>query len=99
MGNYIITFAKSARKELEALDAIFVDRILSKIESLAFDPRRRGWRCEIPISGYDEFTFEHNYNADQSRFMRVVYAEGGCSCREGSWSLQICMKIRLLRLG
>jgi len=44
VGNYSITFAKSARKELESLDAIFVDRILSKIESLAFDPRPKGSR-------------------------------------------------------
>jgi mRNA interferase RelE/StbE len=36
---YVITFARSARKELENLDAALVDRIFASIESLAQDPR------------------------------------------------------------
>jgi mRNA interferase RelE/StbE len=39
MVKYDITFARSARKELEALDAEFVNRIFPKIESLSGNPR------------------------------------------------------------
>lgn len=34
-----IAFARSARRELEALDSSVISRILSKIESLAVHPR------------------------------------------------------------
>jgi mRNA interferase RelE/StbE len=36
---YAITFARSARKELENLDAALVDRIFASIEALAQNPR------------------------------------------------------------
>ena len=39
MADYSITFARSARKELEALDAAIVNRIFPKIESLSCNPR------------------------------------------------------------
>jgi len=41
MPDYIITFVRSARKELEALDAALVNRIFPRIEALAKDPRPR----------------------------------------------------------
>lgn len=42
MADYAITFARSARKELEALDAHLVSRIFPKIEALAREPRPAG---------------------------------------------------------
>ncbi len=44
MADYNITFVRSARKELEALDAAIVKRILSKIEALALGPNPKGCR-------------------------------------------------------
>lgn len=44
MSDYTITFARSARKELEALDAAIINRILPKIEALAKEPRPAGCR-------------------------------------------------------
>ncbi|MFQ5881691.1 MAG: type II toxin-antitoxin system RelE/ParE family toxin [Candidatus Methylomirabilales bacterium] len=44
MADYTITFARSARKELEALDAAIVNRIFSKIEALTKEPRPVGCR-------------------------------------------------------
>ena len=41
MADYKITFARSARKELEALDASLVNRIFPRIEALAKNPRPR----------------------------------------------------------
>jgi mRNA interferase RelE/StbE len=42
MADYAITFARSARKELENLPADIADRILRKIEALAENPRLPG---------------------------------------------------------
>jgi mRNA interferase RelE/StbE len=39
-----VTFARSARHELEALDPLVIRRILPKIESLATHPRPHGSR-------------------------------------------------------
>jgi mRNA interferase RelE/StbE len=39
MAEYEITFARSARKELESLDADMVRRIFPKIEDLSGNPR------------------------------------------------------------
>ncbi len=39
MADYRITFARSARKELQTLDAANVGRIFAKIEALARHPR------------------------------------------------------------
>ena len=42
MAEYTITFARSARKELEALDSAVINRIFPKIEALATEPRPTG---------------------------------------------------------
>ena len=42
MADYTITFARSARKELEKLPADIAGRILRKIEALAANPRLPG---------------------------------------------------------
>jgi len=42
MADYTVTFARSARKELENLPAHIADRILRKIEALAVNPRLPG---------------------------------------------------------
>jgi mRNA interferase RelE/StbE len=39
MSQYAITFARSARKELEALSRPLLARVLNRIEALAHDPR------------------------------------------------------------
>ena len=44
MADYSITFARSARKELESLNALLVQRIFPKIEALAKEPRPKGCR-------------------------------------------------------
>ena len=44
MAEYSITFARSARRELEALDSSIILRILSKIETLAVHTRPYGSR-------------------------------------------------------
>lgn len=44
MSHYAITFARSARKELEALSRPLVARVLNRIEALARDPRPPGCR-------------------------------------------------------
>lgn len=44
MDSYSISFSRSARKELEVLPALVVQRIFSKIESLATSPRPSGCR-------------------------------------------------------
>ncbi len=42
MADYAIVFARTARKELEALPAAVVQRIVLKIAGLAHNPRPRG---------------------------------------------------------
>jgi mRNA interferase RelE/StbE len=44
MPDYAITFARSARKELEALDVAIIHRIWPRIEALAQEPRPKGCR-------------------------------------------------------
>ncbi len=44
MSEYTITFAQSARKELEHLSASAINRIFPKIEALAQTPRPPGCR-------------------------------------------------------
>ena len=44
MADYAITFARSARKELEALNVSIVNRIFPKIEALTQELRPRGCR-------------------------------------------------------
>ena len=41
---YTITFTRAARRELEALDAALVARLLRRIEALATTPRPSGCR-------------------------------------------------------
>jgi mRNA interferase RelE/StbE len=42
MADYAVTFARSARRELEALDPPLVARVLARIEALAMEPRPAG---------------------------------------------------------
>ena len=42
MAEYEVTFARSARKELENLPVEFADRMLTRIEKLMDNPRPRG---------------------------------------------------------
>ena len=44
MNDYLIIFARSARKELERLPAREVKRIITKITALAMEPRPTGCR-------------------------------------------------------
>ena len=44
MTDYNITFARSARRELEELEAPLIQRILPRVEALAKEPRPRGCR-------------------------------------------------------
>ena len=44
MNEYQITFARSARKELEGLEAKFVKKIFPIIEQLSENPRPKGCR-------------------------------------------------------
>lgn len=44
MTQYAITFARSARMELEALDLPLITRVLNRIEALAREPRPAGSR-------------------------------------------------------
>lgn len=44
MGDYAVTFSRSARRELENLDAVIIRRIIPKIESLSLQPRPAGCR-------------------------------------------------------
>jgi mRNA interferase RelE/StbE len=44
MSDYAISFARSARKELEALEAKIVNRVFYKIEALSSQPRPSGCR-------------------------------------------------------
>jgi mRNA interferase RelE/StbE len=44
MTQYKLTFARSARKELEALGSALLDRMFPKIEVLAQNPRPRNCR-------------------------------------------------------
>ena len=44
MADYAVTFARSARKELEALEPPLAARIVGRIEALAKDPRPAGAR-------------------------------------------------------
>jgi mRNA interferase RelE/StbE len=59
MAEYSITFARTARKELESLDVSVINRIFPKIESLSGNPRphtcvklkggRNLWRIRIGV--------------------------------------------------
>ena len=44
MADYSVTFARSARKEVEVLSKSLVERIISKIDALGENPRRPGCR-------------------------------------------------------
>lgn len=41
MSDYSVTFARSARKELEALPIPYIERIVARIEALISEPRPR----------------------------------------------------------
>ena len=44
MADYEITFARSARKEFQALPSSVAERVLKKVESLSSEPRPAGCR-------------------------------------------------------
>jgi hypothetical protein len=44
MDEYALHFARAARRELEALDMVMMQRLFPAIESLAREPRSRGCR-------------------------------------------------------
>ncbi len=44
MAEYAVQFTRSARKELESLEKNIINRILTKIEALAEEPRPHGCR-------------------------------------------------------
>ncbi len=76
MGDYTIIFARSARKELEALDPALIGRILPRIEELSADPRPPG--C-AKLSGGDDLwrvrvgDYRVLYSlSDASRTVRVI---------------------------
>ncbi len=70
MAEYSIKFARSARKELEVLDAAIVNRIFPKIESLSGNPRPHNcvklkggknlWRVRIGV-----YRIIYNINDDK----------------------------------
>ncbi len=65
MADYSITFARSARKELESLDATVVQRVFPKIEALTQEPRPKG--CH-------KFRGERNLWRIRVGDYRVIYA-------------------------
>ena len=44
MAEYLVTFNRSAEKELDSLDATTIGRIVPKIDALAKEPRPHGCR-------------------------------------------------------
>lgn len=44
MAEYAVTFARSARKELESLSTPTIERVIQQIDLLAMNPRPRGCR-------------------------------------------------------
>jgi mRNA interferase RelE/StbE len=44
MGEYVVTFARSARRELEGFPRSVVTRVVTRIESLGISPRPAGCR-------------------------------------------------------
>ncbi len=54
MAEYSITFARSARKELEALSNSLIARIFPKIEALADEPRPSGCKNYKAIQIFGE---------------------------------------------
>jgi mRNA interferase RelE/StbE len=51
MGSYEIVFARSARRELENLDAGILDRVMKKVVGLAVNPRPPGCRKLVGRNG------------------------------------------------
>ena len=51
MAEYSVTFARSARKELQALDSTIATRVLRRLEVLSISPRPIG---VIKIEGADD---------------------------------------------
>ncbi len=64
MADYSISFARSARKELESLSAKLVQRIFPAIEALAREPRTKGCR---------KLTTEKNLWRIRTGDYRVIY--------------------------
>ncbi|RME95523.1 MAG: type II toxin-antitoxin system RelE/ParE family toxin [Verrucomicrobia bacterium] len=76
MGDYAVTFARSARRELVRLDAALIARILRRIERLAVEPGPRGarklkgahdlWRVRV-----GDYRFVYSVN-DRRRIVDLV---------------------------
>ena len=76
MSEYTVTFARSARRELEGLPAKVAERVLAKIESLARQPRPSGckklrgpsnlWRVRV---GEHRIVYEID---DRNRMVDIV---------------------------
>jgi mRNA interferase RelE/StbE len=77
VNEYSITFARSARKEFEALEAKIVSRIFKQIEALAKNPHPVGCRklegesnlCRIRVS---DFRVIYSIN-DHERTVDIIY--------------------------
>ena len=65
MADYRVTFARTARKELESLNSALVERIIKRIDGLAMEPRPHGCR---KLSG------EENLWRIRVGDYRIVYA-------------------------
>jgi len=87
MPDYSITFARSARKELEKIPPQFATRILEKIENLVFGPRPIGslklkgednlWRIRIGDYRviYEIDDFKHCIDVTVIRHRKDVYRD------------------------
>jgi len=85
MADYAIAFARSARRELESLDASVIRRVISRIEGLAKEPRPSGslklhgeqnlWRIRIGDYGvvYSVDDQQHTVDIVRIRHRREVY--------------------------
>ena len=63
MANYRITFKKSVAKDFRPVPKQDVKKILTKIDDLALDPRRKG---SVKLTG-------HNYYRIRQGLYRIIY--------------------------
>jgi len=63
MANYKITFKKSVTKDFRTIPKQDIEKILSKIDDLAIDPRRKG---SVKLTG-------HNYYRIRQGLYRIIY--------------------------
>ncbi len=55
MREFGVRFVRSARREIERLDAAFVARVFSRIEARAAEPRPSGFEARI-VTTFDDMT-------------------------------------------